>query len=65
MSVGVFWDASGALHKCIVALLLLWFSVAVALPLLRRACAFPVLAHTGLMVQPALVAPKWTFFMNM
>ena len=48
MSVGVFWDASGALHKCIVALLLLWFSVAVALPLLRRACAFPVLAHTGL-----------------
>ncbi len=50
MSVGVFLDASGALHKCIVALLLLWFSVAVALPLLRRACAFPVLAHTGLMV---------------
>ena len=50
MSVGVFLDASGALHKCIVALLLLWFSVAVALPLLRRACAFPVLAHTGLTV---------------
>ena len=34
MSVGVFWDASGALHKFIVALLLLLFSVAVALLLL-------------------------------
>ena len=34
MSVGAFLDASGALHKFIVALFLLCFSVAVALLLL-------------------------------